>query len=104
MHQDIYDRKDNIKIINNLKSGDKFSWASTLVLDPNVDVIDVNKNLVKIKLGRDIITVKVNDGFEINIEDVWVSEIYNNKIKSKALRVSSNSEGELRLNTEITIN
>lgn len=99
----IYDRK-NIMQIKDTINGDNFEWVSTLVLDPKAEVISINGNEVKIKSKEDIIKVKVNSEFNIMIEDIWVSEIYNNKIMSKAIKVKGFNKSNLNLLTEIIVN
>lgn len=95
--------KENIIEINDKVVGKEFEWISTLVLDPRVTIVEVNKNKMKLKVNENIINFEVNDKFGIEIEEIWVSEIYSNKIKSKAIKIKGFSKESLDLNIKIRI-
>ena len=98
-----YNRKDLMQIRDTI-TGEGFNWTSTMVLDPEVEVVKLKENSISLKVKEDIINVKVNDELNIILEDIWVSEIYNNKVKSKAIKISGVNNSNLNLSTEIKIN
>lgn len=98
----LYNRKNEMRIKDTIR-GNNFEWISTLVLDPRVEVVHVNKNKVELKINEKIIFIEVNNEFNIEIEDILVSEIYNNKTKSKAIKVRNYNKKDLNLITKIII-
>lgn len=98
----LYNRKNNM-LIKDILLGENFEWTSTIVLDPSVKIINVNNNQVKLRINDNTININISDNYTINIEDIWISEIYNNKTLSKAIKISGYSSSDVELLTEITI-
>lgn len=97
-----YNRKNIIEIRDEI-IGKNFDWISTLVLDPKVIILNKDRNKIKLKIDKHIVNVEVNKGFNIEIEEIWISEIYSNKIKSKSIKIRGYSKESLNLNMKIVV-
>lgn len=95
--------KTNKLVINDRINGENFIWTSTLVLDPQVKILNINDNEAKLYVNGNEIIVNVDNGLKIEVEDIYISKIYGNKIKSKALRIRGKNDKDLNLKTEISI-
>lgn len=98
----IFNKKDKL-IINDEIEGKEFNWVSTLVIDPKVNILQVKDNEAILIVDSNEVIIKVDNGLRIEIEEIWISEIYSNKVKSKALKVRGSNSENLKLKTEITI-
>lgn len=94
--------RENKLIIKDYISGKNIKWTNTLILDPSIEIVDLLDN--KIILSNQINTIHlcVNKDLKIEIEEVWISEIYGNKTKSKALKIKGHND-KFQLNTEIIV-
>lgn len=98
----IYDRSNKIKI-KDMISGSDFEWINTLVLHSDVEVIKIHKNTAELKVANNIIKITTSNEYNIEIEDIWISEVYNNKIKSKAIKIIGKNKSDLELITQIEV-
>lgn len=96
-----YNRENKVTIKDYI-SGKSIKWTNTLILDPSIEIVDLLDNKIVLSNKINTIHLSVNNELKIEIEEVWISEVYGNKTKSKALKIKGCND-KFQLNTEIII-
>ena len=98
----IYNRKDTL-IIEDLISGGECSFESTLVLDKNIKIIDIKENKIHLKSRENNFSIETNNSCKFTVEDIWISEIYSKKEKSKAIKLKGKCNKEIKILLKIMV-